>query len=222
MLTVVQPVFLTKKQREALALQRRAEEVAGQGAPRAGRDEFGQRVSASSHRPADKNVRVFVWWLGVSATGRCGLDTCQCRLHLADCTLLIIIIRLHNVSMQTALAHTHTQCTQAKERELELEMIKQQYLGDRKKLKKTAGKPSDKFRFNFEWDASEDTSRDLNPLYQNPHGALRRVALFLFIEIGWCPCTRTFTRTPCVYNADTNQCSTQRRRCCLVAACARA
>lgn len=61
--------------------------------------------------------------------------------------------------------------TQAKERELELQMIKQQYLGDHKKQKKTGGKPSDKFRFNFEWDASEDTSRDLNPLYQNPHGA---------------------------------------------------
>ncbi|RZC62281.1 hypothetical protein C5167_024024 [Papaver somniferum] len=32
-------------------------------------------------------------------------------------------------------------------------------------------KPSEKFRFTFDWDATEDTSRDLNSLYQNPHEA---------------------------------------------------
>ena len=32
-------------------------------------------------------------------------------------------------------------------------------------------KPSDKFRFNFDWENSEDTSRDVNPLYNNPHEA---------------------------------------------------
>ena len=26
-------------------------------------------------------------------------------------------------------------------------------------------------KFVFDWDADEDTSRDLNPLYQNLHGA---------------------------------------------------
>jgi hypothetical protein len=29
---------------------------------------------------------------------------------------------------------------------------------------------SEKFRFNFDWDSKEDTSRDLNPLYNNLHG----------------------------------------------------
>lgn len=55
------------------------------------------------------------------------------------------------------------------QREKELEIIKQQYLGLNKKKKKMQ-KPSEKFRniFNFEWDQSEDTSRnDTNPLYQN-------------------------------------------------------
>ena len=33
--------------------------------------------------------------------------------------------------------------------------------------------PSDKFKFNFDWDAAEDTSKDLNPLYNNTHGAQR-------------------------------------------------
>ena len=35
--------------------------------------------------------------------------------------------------------------------------------------KKKALKISEKFRFSFDWDAADDTSRDLNPLYQNKH-----------------------------------------------------
>jgi len=57
-----------------------------------------------------------------------------------------------------------------REREKELEGIKIQYLGE-KKQKKRIVKPSDKFRFNFDWENSEDTSRDVNPLYNNPHEA---------------------------------------------------
>eukprot|EP00242_Pyramimonas_sp_CCMP2087_P002236 CAMPEP_0198230128 /NCGR_PEP_ID=MMETSP1445-20131203/114493_1 /TAXON_ID=36898 /ORGANISM="Pyramimonas sp., Strain CCMP2087" /LENGTH=776 /DNA_ID=CAMNT_0043910635 /DNA_START=98 /DNA_END=2431 /DNA_ORIENTATION=+ len=57
-----------------------------------------------------------------------------------------------------------------REREKELEGIKIQYLGE-KKVKKRIIKPSDKFRFNFDWENSEDTSRDVNPLYNNPHEA---------------------------------------------------
>ena len=34
--------------------------------------------------------------------------------------------------------------------------------------------PSDKFKFNFDWDAAEDTSKDLNPLYNNTHGESMR------------------------------------------------
>lgn len=57
-----------------------------------------------------------------------------------------------------------------REREKELEMIKQQYLGGDKQKKKML-KPSEKFRFNFDWDAGEDTSKDLNPLYNKTHEA---------------------------------------------------
>ncbi len=56
-----------------------------------------------------------------------------------------------------------------REREKELEMIKQQYLG-LTQLKKRVIRPSEKFKFNFDWGAEEDTSRDLNPLYAKPHG----------------------------------------------------
>jgi hypothetical protein len=44
-----------------------------------------------------------------------------------------------------------------------------QYLGGEKERKRVV-KASEKFRFKFDWDAQEDTSRDLNPLYNNLHG----------------------------------------------------
>jgi len=53
--------------------------------------------------------------------------------------------------------------------ELEIQMIKGKYLGTIKDKKKQLIKPSDKFKqvFLFDWDESEDTSKDINPLYQN-------------------------------------------------------
>ncbi|KAL6551350.1 Envelope glycoprotein gp160 [Orobanche minor] len=57
-----------------------------------------------------------------------------------------------------------------RERETELAAIKEQYLGS-KKPKKRVIKPSEKFRFSFDWENTEDTSRDMNSLYQNPHEA---------------------------------------------------
>ncbi|GAB2277412.1 Envelope glycoprotein gp160 [Dionaea muscipula] len=57
-----------------------------------------------------------------------------------------------------------------REKEKELDAIKEQYLGS-KKPKKRVIKPSEKFRFSFDWENTEDTSRDMNALYQNPHEA---------------------------------------------------
>jgi len=55
---------------------------------------------------------------------------------------------------------------------LVLEAIRSQYLGSKPKKKKVL-KPSEKFKFSFDWDMNEDTSRDLNPLYQDrPESAL--------------------------------------------------
>ena len=59
---------------------------------------------------------------------------------------------------------------QDREKERERELIKQQYLGTDKVRKKIL-KPSEKFRFNFDWEANDDTSRDLNPLYNSTHEA---------------------------------------------------
>ncbi|KAF6265401.1 pre-mRNA-splicing ATP-dependent RNA helicase [Scenedesmus sp. NREL 46B-D3] len=57
-----------------------------------------------------------------------------------------------------------------REKEKELELIRKQYLGDNKSKKKVV-KASEKFRFNFDWDGKEDTSKDLNPLYNHLHQA---------------------------------------------------
>jgi ATP-dependent RNA helicase DDX23/PRP28 len=54
--------------------------------------------------------------------------------------------------------------------EKEVELIKGKYLGTIKEKKKQI-KQSDKFKqvFHFGWDASEDTSKDINPLYATRH-----------------------------------------------------
>ena len=46
-------------------------------------------------------------------------------------------------------------------------MIKKQYLGA-EKVKKKMLKPSEKFKFNFDWEAADDTSR-----WANKHWCLR-------------------------------------------------
>mgnify|MGYP001241142809 CR=1 FL=1 len=54
-------------------------------------------------------------------------------------------------------------------KEQELAQIRENYLG--KKGKKKQPKPSEKFArvFQFDWDANDDTSQDLNPLYARRH-----------------------------------------------------
>lgn len=77
---------------------------------------------------------------------------------------------------------------QEREREKQLELIKQQYLGV-KEYKKRSTKPSERMKFVFDWGAEEDTSRDLNPLYNNLHGGWPRLALLLCTGLRGCCCT---------------------------------
>lgn len=74
----------------------------------------------------------------------------------------------------------HRRYLEEREREKELELIKQQYLG-LNKPKKRVIRPSEKFKFNFDWSAEEDTSKDLNPLYATPHGVWASHVLRLFL-----------------------------------------
>ncbi|CAN8241073.1 unnamed protein product [Cochlearia groenlandica] len=62
-----------------------------------------------------------------------------------------------------------------REREKVVDAIKEQYLGGgnkKPKKKRVFIRPSgDKFRFSLDWENTEDTSTDMNALYQNPHEA---------------------------------------------------
>jgi ATP-dependent RNA helicase DDX23/PRP28 len=59
----------------------------------------------------------------------------------------------------------------------EVQMIKEKYLGLNKDIKKKPIRTGDKFRqvFTEDWDANDDTSKDVNPLY-----AMRRDPKLLF------------------------------------------
>ncbi|KAH8073699.1 helicase [Aureococcus anophagefferens] len=59
---------------------------------------------------------------------------------------------------------------EARNTEKELRLIRENYLGKGPKQKKVV-KPSEKFAriFQFDWDANDDTSADLNPLYARRH-----------------------------------------------------
>lgn len=52
-----------------------------------------------------------------------------------------------------------------------MELIKDKYLGTVKENKKKVIKHGDKYKqvFLFDWDAKEDTSKDINPLYAQKH-----------------------------------------------------
>jgi ATP-dependent RNA helicase DDX23/PRP28 len=55
-------------------------------------------------------------------------------------------------------------------KEAELAQLKEAYMGG-EKVKKKVAKASDRFKFKFDWEHTEDTSRDLNPLYDKKHDA---------------------------------------------------
>ncbi|XP_078444253.1 P-loop containing nucleoside triphosphate hydrolases superfamily protein [Wolffia australiana] len=130
------PVFLSKADRERLALQRRQDEVATQKRAAA------EPSSGRPPRPPPPDP----------PSGR---DRHRDRAREDDAK-----------TRDKARAEKQAE----REREKEMEAIKEQYLGS-KKPKKRVIKPSEKFRFSFDWENTEDTSRDMNNLYQNPHEA---------------------------------------------------
>ncbi|KAJ7299828.1 hypothetical protein O6H91_06G043500 [Diphasiastrum complanatum] len=78
--------------------------------------------------------------------------------------------REHDEEAKSKEGHLEKQAQYEGVKQRELEAIREEYLGA-KRLKKKVIKPSEKFRFSFGWDDTEDTSRDVNPLSQNPHEA---------------------------------------------------
>ncbi|EFN60128.1 hypothetical protein CHLNCDRAFT_56582 [Chlorella variabilis] len=157
------PVFLTKEQRAKLALQKRAEEAA---AARERLAEMRQGLVASGLGPTNANG---------GAAGPTGRDSREAR------------DRGYERRDDRRGEHDRRderrdgrrdrrddgdreRTKEERERQRELELIKQQYLGGERAKKKVL-KATERMKFVFDWDADEDTSRDLNPLYQNLHEA---------------------------------------------------
>ncbi|CAA3006038.1 DEAD-box ATP-dependent RNA helicase 21-like [Olea europaea var. sylvestris] len=159
------PVFLSKAQREQLALQRRQEEIAQQ---KRKAELFLQSNNDSKPLPSSDRDR--------------DLDRRSSRDHDRDRERERERERERDRDVerrnrekereeeQKARERARLEKLAEREREVELAAIKEQYLGS-KKPKKRVIKPSEKFRFSFDWENTEDTSRDMNSLYQNPHEA---------------------------------------------------
>ena len=138
------PVFLSKQQRAELALKKRAEEAAEY---RSRTDVLRQGLAEAAGRGADVHASAMPGGNN-SGRDRDGGGRDNRSRGQQDSSML----------------------RSEREREKELEMIKQNYLGTARPKRKII-KAADRFKINFDWDAADDTSRDLNPLYQNTHEA---------------------------------------------------
>ncbi|KAL5705372.1 RNA helicase [Ranunculus cassubicifolius] len=130
------PVFLSKAQREQLALQRRQEEI------------------------AEKKART-VQLLQPNRFEQEGKGTNR-RDHEAD--------RKSRMGMNRDCDDCEEDRRSHIDKQAERDAINEQYLGCQKPKKRVI-RPSDKFRFSFDWENTEDTSRDRNVLYDKPHEA---------------------------------------------------
>ncbi|XVF37866.1 hypothetical protein REPUB_Repub20aG0047900 [Reevesia pubescens] len=155
------PVFLTKAQREQLALQRLEEQRAQQ-----------KRRLEDLHRSNNTTNK------SDSASSKPSYDTSDRRDRERQREREREFERRNRERERErereeeakARERARLEKLTEREREKELDAIKEQYLGS-KKPKKRVIKPSEKFRFSFDWENTEDTSRDMNALYQSPHEA---------------------------------------------------
>ncbi|KAJ8545067.1 hypothetical protein K7X08_017650 [Anisodus acutangulus] len=153
------PVFLTKAQREELALKRRHEEIAEQ---KRRSEQFLQQQGANRPSSTDNNDH-----------DRDHRDRDRSDYHRSRDREREAERRKRDRERDEEVRErerARLEKLAEREREKELDAIKEQYLGS-KKPKKRVIKPSEKFRFSFDWENTEDTSRDMNALYQNPHEA---------------------------------------------------
>ncbi|TQD95551.1 hypothetical protein C1H46_018844 [Malus baccata] len=170
------PVFLTKAQREQLALQRRQEQTEDQK-----RHQHRLLSSLSHSRPSSDNAPPATTTSSDRDRDRDHRDRDRDRDRYSrdrerdrerDSERRNRDRDRDREREEEAKARERARLDKLAERERdkELEAIKEQYLGS-KKPKKRVIKPSEKFRFSFDWENTEDTSRDMNALYQNPHEA---------------------------------------------------
>ncbi|KAJ5544298.1 Helicase C-terminal [Penicillium frequentans] len=165
------PKFLSKAQREKLALEKRAKEVEAERRAKAqtnGADRTGSSSRASSIIPEDTGSDYR------SANGR--VPTGPRAMRDAPAGPAAMRGRNHDMDPPPPppkggkKAQGEKNITKKNEAETEAELIKKRYMGAeqassfsaQKKRKRTTDK-----KFNFEWNVEEDTSNDYNPLYQH-------------------------------------------------------
>ncbi|XP_005191965.1 probable ATP-dependent RNA helicase DDX23 [Musca domestica] len=140
------PVFLTKEQRAAEALKRRQEEVAAMRAGQASGSRPGISGASSSSSAVDNSFSISARRVDRSERGS-GREREKERDRERESR------RADDLSQ--------------KDKEKELEAIRERYLGIVKK-KRRVRRLNDR-KFVFDWDAAEDTSVDYNNLYKERH-----------------------------------------------------
>ncbi|KAJ5129864.1 uncharacterized protein N7515_005903 [Penicillium bovifimosum] len=172
-----QPKFLSKAEREKLALQKRAQEVEAERLAKVradGADRNGLTPPESSTRPPEpRNSRGDQSSRHVPTGPRTMYDDAPSgpaamrkggRQHRRD----------RDMSPPPANLKSEKRLAEEDEGSAQAALIKNRYMGvdqtsnfsAKKKRKRTADR-----KFNFEWNTEEDTSGDYNPLYQHRHEA---------------------------------------------------
>ncbi|KAF9335937.1 mRNA splicing protein prp28 [Podila minutissima] len=147
------PKFMTKEQRAQLALERRAKEVEAQRAvqdqERQQRAEFDAKARTEVH---DNN--------------RYGYDS---RINARDRNERNRAGRSNGDWRQESTDTPSSAASGVVLADKEIELVKKHYMGIEEKERKVR-KRNDK-KFVFDWNADDDTSRDLNPIYTHKHSA---------------------------------------------------
>ncbi|KAF8986137.1 DEAD (Asp-Glu-Ala-Asp) box polypeptide 23 [Entomortierella lignicola] len=149
------PKFLTKEERAKLALERRAKEVeaqrAAQDLERQQRAEFDAKARTEVH---DNN--------------RYGYDSRDSRINARERDRSDRSGRA-NGDWRKDTSDTASPASGIVLAEKEIDLVKKKYMGIEEKGRKIR-KRNDK-KFVFDWNADDDTSRDLNPIYTHRHSA---------------------------------------------------
>jgi ATP-dependent RNA helicase DDX23/PRP28 len=160
------PVFLTKKDREALALQKLQEkrdaELAKQQDSEAARRAFQQKAyeerqrGMTSRGGGGSSLPLAASSVQGAATSAGGTQTP--RLASASSSSGTSTPTNSGVHISAQGEHIRETTKPKSEQEKEIELIRKQYLGDKDRHKKTQ-KVSERYKFNFDWKPEDDTSR---------------------------------------------------------------
>ncbi|KAF9438808.1 mRNA splicing protein prp28 [Entomortierella beljakovae] len=146
-LALEKPKFLTKEEREKLALEKRAKEVEARRA--AQEQERQQRADFDSKARTE-----------VQDNNRYSYDSRDSRMNARDRS---------GRDWRRDTAEPVSAASGIVLADKEIDQVKKKYMGIEEKERKIR-KRNDK-KFVFDWNADDDTSRDLNPIYTHKHSA---------------------------------------------------